>query len=112
MGAWGAFFEAGTSGLYTLPQRTAMNDQLYLKLLESHLLLLIKKARNVETIIWPPQSSDLNTINTLGLYEKKKKKLLRNSYVTSYVNMDFIFFRSIIGFEAKNNRLISWQNLC
>ena len=136
VGIWGAFSGAGTSDLYVLPQGATMNHQLYLEVLENNLLPFIEKTKqkfpgksvifmqdgaryhwhkdvkewflnhDIETMIWPPQSPDLNPIE--HIWGNMKKELsMKNPYVTSYVEMTFIL--SNLWFDLKQvylNKLI------
>ena len=61
---------------------------------------------DIETMIWPPQSPDLNPIE--HIWGNMKKELsMKNPYVTSYVEMTFIL--SNLWFDLKQvylNKLI------
>ena len=113
-----------------------MNHQLYLEVLENNLLPFIEKTKqkfpgksvifmhdgaryhwhkdvkewflnhDIEIMIWPPQSPDLNPIE--HIWGNMKKELsMKNPYVTSYVEMTFIL--SNLWFDLKQvylNKLI------
>ena len=107
---WGCFSgEMGCGGFYELPKNVTMNSDLYIKVLEGHLVEYLDshkceyfqqdnapchKARktmkwldehHIKVLDWPPNSPDLNPIEEMWGFMKKKLETMDSSRVPCLV---------------------------